>query len=592
MRSLILGNGFEINFNPNMQYGRIVDLIVNHKEDFIKFLNRFLKENIFFDFYLKLFQIKNEEIYDLIVKNIIFYDNTKSIEDNLNQIFDNSNIFFQHIKKDIFEKKDISKIFNDFLEINNEKDLVWWENFSFLSEKKSWKFFSPYAELFSSLKKDENNSKFEDRNKIKYIQSFNIFNFFSIFFITKMLKKNEFEIIKERSKDERSFYKNRDELNELNKLDNFWFKLQWMLKNRKISNIDEILFKWLPIESFFRDKFIEKLIKEFFCFYIKTEFCKTEITMSIFFKLFPNAKIFLESYDQIITTNYNDYSFLNQNTINIHGKIGNQKNSIIWFESEKEKQNWKKISIEREINIKNYNQIDIMGLSLKNDENTIIDIINNSNSDDLIINYYAFDEKDKNYFTKVIQKLIKKYEIKLINKRKELDFDLDDNLFFPIKFQKQGYVFGLETRKFVQIFIKDINEFWGFSREIIKKFWVFKNIMLENNKRFIISFREQISLILSEKSDLLEKNKEKIINKISELKFDADWFASDVTINNSYSEAYFFQKILSPLKDIFSSLKEEKTKQDDSKNLAINDGEIVDVNSSIKDNNKDIDQSN
>jgi hypothetical protein len=100
-----------------------------------------------------------------------------------------------------------------------------------------------------------------------------------------------------------------------------------------------------------------------------------------------------------------------------------------------------------------------MGLSLKNDENTIIDIINNSNSDDLIINYYAFDEKDKNYFTKVIQKLIKKYEIKLINKRKELDFDLDDNLFFPIKFQKQGYVFGLETRKFVQIFIKDINEF-------------------------------------------------------------------------------------------------------------------------------------
>jgi hypothetical protein len=125
MRSLILGNGFEINFNPNMQYGRIVDLIVNHKEDFIKFLNRFLKENIFFDFYLKLFQIKNEEIYDLIVKNIIFYDNTKSIEDNLNQIFDNSNIFFQHIKKDIFEKKDISKIFNDFLEINNEKDLVW-----------------------------------------------------------------------------------------------------------------------------------------------------------------------------------------------------------------------------------------------------------------------------------------------------------------------------------------------------------------------------------------------------------------------------------------------------------------------------------
>jgi hypothetical protein len=46
--------------------------------------------------------------------------------------------------------------------------------------------------------------------------------------------------------------------------------------------------------------------------------------------------------------------------------------------------------------------------------------------------------------------------------------------------------------------------------------------MLENNKRFIISFREQISLILSEKSDLLEKNKEKIINKISELKFDAD----------------------------------------------------------------------
>jgi hypothetical protein len=51
--------------------------------------------------------------------------------------------------------------------------------------------------------------------------------------------------------------------------------------------------------------------------------------MSIFFKLFPNAKIFLESYDQIITTNYNDYSFLNQNTINIHGKIGNQKNSII-----------------------------------------------------------------------------------------------------------------------------------------------------------------------------------------------------------------------------------------------------------------------
>jgi hypothetical protein len=36
-----------------------------------------------------------------------------------------------------------------------------------------------------------------------------------------MLKKNEFEIIKERSKDERSFYKNRDELNELNKLDNF-----------------------------------------------------------------------------------------------------------------------------------------------------------------------------------------------------------------------------------------------------------------------------------------------------------------------------------------------------------------------------------
>jgi hypothetical protein len=49
---------------------------------------------------------------------------------------------------------------------------------------------------------------------------------------------------------------------------------------------------------------------------------------------------------------------------------------------------------------------------------------------------------------------------------------------------------------------------------------------------------------------------------------------------------------LSPLKDIFSSLKEEKTKQDDSKNLAINDGEIVDVNSSIKDNNKDIDQSN